>query len=240
MHTPSSMPARSAGYAIATATIVSTVFVAIDRSGGGTTPAQILAGIAGLGSLKAVVHGVAIASVCAYGFGYAALARALGLHRPLVLAGLVAYMIGCVAMVGATITDGFVIPHVAADALARPERIRFAYDLVHELNVVLNDLAKLGWILQAVGTVAWSAVMLRGRGLPRAIGCIGVVSSVLVCAVIAASATSMSMAALLGVLVAQLLWNLAAAVLLVRWPRQASSLPGSLASTEAAAFSHAA
>ena len=211
-------PDRSAGVAIATATIVSTLFVALDRSGGGTTPAQVLAGIAGLAWLKALVHGVAIASVCAYGFGYASLARRLGMHRPLVLAGLVVYLIGCVAMVGATIIDGFVIPHVALDASAAPDRIRFAYYLVHYLGVVLNDLAKLGWILQAIGALAWSCVLLRTPGFERAIGLLGLLSSALVCAVVLGSATSMSMAALLGVLIAQLLWNLAAAVLLLRRP----------------------
>ena len=213
-----SRPDRSAGVAIATATIVSTLFVALDRSGGGTTPAKVLAGIAGLAWLKALVHGVAIASVCAYGFGYASLARRLGMHRPLVLAGLVVYLIGCVAMVGATIIDGFVIPHVALDASAAPDRIRFAYDLVHYLGVVLNDLAKLGWILQAIGALAWSCVLLRTPGFERAIGLLGLLSSALVCAVVLGSATSMSMAALLGVLIAQLLWNLAAAVLLLRRP----------------------
>jgi len=213
-----SRPDRSAGVAIATATIVSTLFVALDRSGGGTTPAQVLAGIAGLAWLKALVHGVAIASVCAYGFGYASLARRLGMHRPLVLAGLVVYLIGCVAMVGATIIDGFVIPHVALDASAAPDRIRFAYYLVHYLGVVLNDLAKLGWILQAIGALAWSCVLLRTPGFERAIGLLGLLSSALVCAVVLGSATSMSMAALLGVLIAQLLWNLAAAVLLLRRP----------------------
>ena len=213
-----SRPDRSAGVAIATATIVSTLFVALDRSGGGTTPAQVLAGIAGLAWLKALVHGVAIASVCAYGFGYASLARRLGMHRPLVLAGLVVYLIGCVAMVGATIIDGFVIPHVALDASAAPDRIRFAYDLVHYLGVVLNDLAKLGWILQAIGALAWSCVLLRTPGFERAIGLLGLLSSALVCAVVLGSATSMSMAALIGVLIAQLLWNLAAAVLLLRRP----------------------
>lgn len=206
----------AAGVAIAAATVISTVFVALDRSGGGQTPADILAGIARLVTLKEWVHGVAIASVCAYGFGYATLARRLGLDRPHVLAGLVIYLIGCTAMVGATITDGFVIPHVAIDALTKPDRIRFAYDLVHSLGLVVNDLAKLGWILQAVGALGWAAALVRRRGGSRGIGVLGLLSSTLVCALIATSSTSMSMSALLSVLIAQLVWNAAAAVLLVR------------------------
>lgn len=208
---------RAAAFAIAGATVVSTVFVALDRSGGGTTPAEILAGIAGLIVLKEVVHGVAIASVCAYGFGYATLARRLGLQRPAVLAALIVYLFGCVAMIGATLLDGFVTPHVALDAAnATPERVAFAYNLVHYLGVVLNDLAKLGWILQAIATLAWSIMLLRLRGLERVVGVVGLLSSALVCAAVIGSATNMSMASLLGVLLAQLLWNLAAATLLFR------------------------
>jgi hypothetical protein len=205
---------RAAGVAIATATVVSTVFVALDRSGGGAAPAEILAGIAALASLKALVHGVAIASVCAYGFGYVALARRLGLQRPLVLAGVVAYLFGCAAMLGATLVDGFVIPHVAIDALAYPARIGFAYDLAHDLGIVVNDLAKLGWVLQALGAVAWVGTLLRARGFARSVGAVGLASGALVCVLIATSATLMSMTALLGVLLAQLLWNVAAAALL--------------------------
>lgn len=209
---------RSAGAAIAVATIVSTIFVALDRGGGGSNPLQILQGIAGLTLLKEAVHGVAIASVCAYAFGYVSLSRRLGLHRPLVLAGLVAYLIGCVAMVAATLLDGFVTPHIAADAIRATdaERVQFAYDLVHYVGVVLNDAAKLGWILQAMGAAAWSVVLLRERGIARTAGVLGLGSSVLVCALVAVSAVNMSMASLLGVLLAQLVWNLAAAVFLFR------------------------
>jgi hypothetical protein len=205
---------RAAGVAIATATVVSTLFVALDRSGGGATPAQVLAGIAALASLKALVHGVAIASVCAYGFGYAALARRIGLQRPLVLAGAVAYLLGCAAMIGATLVDGFVIPHVAVDAVAAPARIGFAYDLAHYLGIVVNDLAKLGWVLQALGAAAWACTLVRSRGFARLAGVVGLASGALVCALIALSGTLMSMSALLGVLLAQLLWNVAAAALL--------------------------
>lgn len=209
---------RAAGAAIAAATVVSTIFVALDRSGGGSNPLQILQGIAGLTLLKEAVHGVAIASVCAYAFGYVSLSRRLGLHRPLVLAGLVAYLIGCVAMVAATLLDGFVTPHIAGDAIRAtdPGRVQFAYDLVHYIGVVLNDAAKLGWILQAVGAAAWSVVLLGERGGARMVGVLGLASSALVCVLVAVSAVNMSMASLLGVLLAQLVWNLAAAAFLFR------------------------
>ncbi len=208
---------RTAGIAIALATVVSTVFVAMDRSGGGHTPQQILEGIAGLTTLKETVHGVAIASVCTYAFGYASLARRLGLERPNVLAGLLVYLFGCAAMIGATLIDGFITPHIALGAAAAtPGRVQFAYDLVHFLGLILNDMAKLGWILQAVGALAWSLTLIRMRGAARRAGAVGMLSSVLVCAIVYASDAAMSMTALLSVLLAQLLWNLSAALWLMR------------------------
>ncbi|TZF89623.1 hypothetical protein [Cognatilysobacter lacus] len=225
IHAAPTAPGRSAAAAIAAATVISTVFVALDRSGGGHTPAEILAGIAGLATLKAVVHGVAIASVCAYGFGFATLAGRLGLRRPHVLAGLVVYLFGCAAMIGATIFDGFVIPHVAIDALSSPDRVGFAYNLVRNLGLVVNDLAKLGWVLQAVGTLAWSLALVRLSGAARRVGTVGVLSSALVCVLIALSDTRMPMSALLAVLLAQMLWNLSAAALLARQRPLANVVP---------------
>jgi len=220
---------RTAGIAIAAAALVSTAFVALDRSGGGHDPRSILEGIARLQFLKEAVHGVAIASVCAMAFGFATLARALGLQRPAVLAGLVCYLFGSAAMIGATILDGFVTPHVAVDAIAAaPARLAFAYDLVHYLNLVLNDLAKLGWVLQAAGSLAWSSVLLAGRGAGRATGAVGLLSSLAVLGLIAASATSMTMTALLSVLVAQLAWNLAAGIFLVRGRRGSADASGAI------------
>jgi len=218
---PTMQRTRAAGIAIAAATIISTIFVAMDRSGGGANPLEILKGIAGLLVLKEVVHGVAIASVCGYAFGYSTLARRLGLHRPLVLAGLSAYLLGCVAMIGATILDGFVTPHIATEAITgSPEVVNFAYRLIYFIGTVLNDLAKLGWVLQAAGTLAWSVVLLHKSGFSRAIGVIGFLSSGLVVALIAGSETNMSMTSLLSVLFAQLIWNLAAAAMLLRDPNK--------------------
>lgn len=213
---------KAAGIGIALATIVSTVFVALDESGGGQGQLAILQSIAQLQSLKAWVHGVAIASLCAYAFGYAALAQRLSLRRPAVLAGLACYLMGCVALVGATVVDGFVIPHIAADAVVgSPERVRIAYELVHYAGLALTDAAKIGWLLQAAGALIWSLALFRESGLARIVGAVGGVANLLVAAAVLGSGVNMSMVSILSVLLAQLLWNLAAATLLIRTPREA-------------------
>lgn len=214
---------RTAGIAIALATVLSTVFVALDESGGGKGQLEILQSIAQLQSLKALVHGVAIASLCAYAFGYAALARRLSLRRPAVLAGLACYLMGCVALVGATVVDGFVIPHLAADAAAgSPMRLQVGYELVHAAGIALTDAARIGWLLQAAGALAWAGVLLGEAGLARIIGAVGGLANLAVAAAVVGAGSSMTMTSILTVLLAQLVWNLAAAFWLVRRPASAA------------------
>lgn len=221
-HPQATAPAgtRAAGIAIGLATVLSTVFVALDESGGGQGQLEILQSIARLQLLKAVVHGVAIASLCAYAFGYTALARRLSLRRPAVLAGLVCYLMGCVALAGATVVDGFVIPHLAADAAAgSATRLQVGYELVHAAGLALTDAAKIGWLLQAAGALLWAGVLLVEAGGTRIVGTVGVVANLAVAAAVLGAGVNMTMASILTVLLAQLVWNLAAAFWLIRAPR---------------------
>ncbi|HEY8880482.1 MAG TPA: hypothetical protein VIN03_23130 [Roseateles sp.] len=225
-NTPEAAPAgaRVAGIAIALATVLSTVFVALDESGGGKGPLEILQSIAQLQLLKAVVHGVAIASLCAYAFGYATLARRLSLRRPAVLAGLACYLMGCVALVGATVVDGFVIPHLAADAVTgSPMRLQVGYELVHAAGIALTDAARVGWLLQAAGALAWAAALLSEAGLARIVGAVGGLVNLAVAAAVIGAGPNMTMTSILTVLLAQLIWNLAAAFWLVRAPVSAAN-----------------
>ena len=226
---------RAAGIAIALATVLSTVFVALHESGGGKGQLEILQSIAQLQTLKAVVHGVAIASLCAYAFGFAALARRLSLRRAAVLAGLACYLMGCVALVGATVVDGFVIPHLAADAIVgSPMRLQVGYELVHAAGLALTDAAKIGWLLQAAGALAWAGVLLGQAGLARIVGVLGVVANLAVGAAVLGAGADMTMTAILTVLLAQLVWNLAVALWLVR-----SATPQSVAQRVPVSARHA-
>jgi hypothetical protein len=171
-----------------------------------------------MSTMKQVVHGVAIASVLAYAFGYASLAQRLGLRRPLVLAGLSTYLIGCVAMIAATVLDGFVTGDAASTfALAStPEGVKQGYNMIVFMGVVLTDLARVGWVIQAVAAVAWSLVLLDGRGRQRGVGVVGLLSGLLVVVAVFVAGANMDMTAILSVLLAQAAWNLAAATWLAR------------------------
>ncbi len=85
--------------------------------------------------------------------------------------------------------------------------------------IALTDAAKIGWVLQALGALAWSCALLREVGLGRIVGVVGIGANLLVGAAVLGSGVNMTMASILSVLLAQLVWNLAAAGLLVRAPR---------------------
>lgn len=208
---------RAAGIAIALATILSTIFVALDQGASGNSPQAILHSMIAMRAMKQLVHGVAIASVLAYAFGYATLAQRLDTRRPLVLAGLSTYLIGCVAMIAATVLDGFVSGDVAAQfAGASPEGVKQGYNLIVFMGVALTDMARVGWVMQALASVAWSVTMLGGQGWQRGVGAVGLLSGLLVMGGVFVAGANMDMTAILSILVAQAVWNLAAASWLVR------------------------
>lgn len=209
--------ARSAGLAIGAATILSTIFVALDQGATGATPQEIMASMVAMRPMKSLVHAVAIASVLAYAFGYASLATRLDLRRPLVLASLTTYLIGCVAMIGATTLDGFVSGDLAAMFVAAsPDSVKQGYNLIAFTGVALTDVARVGWVLQALAGIGWSAVLLGTRGLQRGLGAIGLLSGALVVTTVVVAGANMDLTAILSILGAQAIWNLAAALLLVR------------------------
>lgn len=207
---------RAAGVSIAAATILSTIFVALDQNAVGANPHDIMQSMVGMQGMKALVHGVAIASVTAYAFGFASLAARLGLRKPLVLAGLISYLIGCFAMIVATTFDGFVSTSVAQQFVnASPESVKTGFNIIIALGSVVGGFAKVGWVLQAVGVLGWAFVLLKESGLNRVTGAVGFCSSALVIGIVAVT-TEFSMTSILAILCAQLIWNLAAAVRLIR------------------------
>lgn len=218
---------RAAGLAIAAGTILSTITVAADSSASGDSPRAFLMSMIAISASKALVHLVAMAAVLAYAFGFTTLARRLDLQRPLVLAGLGAFLFGCVAMLGATLIDGFISSDVAA-AFANapsPESVKQGYNLVLYGDIVLTDLARLGWVLQALATIAWAPALLAGAGWQRVTGVVGLLSGGLVIAAVVAAGAMMSMQALLSIILAQAVWNLAVAVLLMRGRMEAGRAP---------------
>ena len=230
-HEPACHPAiaahadtRAAGILMLTATVVSIAFVALDPVVVGGTSRAILEGIVANRSTHRIVHAVELACVLSLMFGFASLAARTGLRRPAVLGACIAYVVGCLAMVGAAITDGFITGDVASYYLQAGHNVDTGREMIHLCYALVQDFAATSWILQSVGVLAMAVALLRERGLQRVVGALGLATGALPPIAIVATWPTMDTAVVIGILSAQMVWNVAAATLLL-W-RAGPSRPG--------------
>lgn len=210
--------ARLAGLAILASAIVSTATVALDRGASGKTTQEILQSMVQIQSWHQNVHVVAMACICGLMYGYTVLSQRLDLRRAPVLIGLITYGLGSVLMLGATLLDGFISTGIAADFVnGTPEAAQAARWMIHVVEAIaLTDIARVAWVLQSVAAIAWSVALLRDAGIRRVVGCIGLVAGGLPAAMVIAAGAQMDLSVVIGTLLLQAVWNLAAGVLMLR------------------------
>ena len=214
--TTTSASTRAAGVLMLTATVLSIVFVALDPGFNADTSRTLLEGMVAVGPMHRIVHAVELACVLSLMFGFTTLAARTGLRRPAVLGACIAYAVGCLAMVGAAITDGFITGGVASYYLQAGHSVDTGREMVHLCYVVVQNLAATAWFFQSVGVLAMAAALLRERGLQRIVGVLGLATGSLPPIAILATWPTMDTAVIMGILSAQMVWNVAAATLLLR------------------------
>ena len=181
-----------------------------------TTAADVLAQMVRLSGVDEAVHGILIVAACGLLFGLAAFAARRGLHDDAVLAGLVAYGVGTVAVIAAALIDGFLLPAIAARyATAPPPRPATAVQIITVCAAAVQIATKTWLLATSFAVLAWSFGLLRYRGPLRVTGAGGIVSTVLVLAVLAFSAT-LNPHNLGAVVVLQTLWYVAVGALMTR------------------------
>jgi hypothetical protein len=210
--------ARHAGFAILASAIVSTATVALDRGASGKTTQEILQSMVQIQSWHQNVHVVAMACICGLMYGYAVLSQRLDLHRAPVLIGLITYALGSALMFVGTILDGFISTGIAADFVnTTPEAMQSARWMIHVVeSVALTDIARIAWVLQSAAAIAWSVALLRDKGTRRVVGYIGLVAGGLPAVLVIAAGAQMDLSVVVGTLLLQAVWNIAAGVLLLR------------------------
>jgi len=210
--------ARLAGFAILASALVSTATVALDRGASGKTTQEILQSMVQIQSWHQNVHVVAMACICGLMYGYTVLSQRLDLRRTPVLIGLITYALGSMLMLGATLLDGFISTGIAADfANGTPEAMQAARWMIHVVEAIaLTDTARAAWVLQSVAAIAWSLALLRDAGTRRVVGYIGLVAGGLPAVMVIATGSKMDLGVVIGTLLLQAVWNLAAGVLMLR------------------------
>ena len=207
---------RAAGFLMLASAIISIVFVALDPVVTATTSRAILEGIVANAPMHRLVHAVELACVLGLAFGFTSLAASTGARRPAVMGAWIAYVVGCVAMVGAAVTDGFITGDVARYYLQAGHSVETGREMVHLCYVAVQDFAAASWTFQSVAVLALSLALLRECGLRRVVSLVGLATGTIPPIALVATWPTMDDAVVIGILSAQLLWNVAAATLLMR------------------------
>jgi hypothetical protein len=138
--------------------------------------------------------------------------------------GLVVYLTGCLAGIGAAVLDGFVIPDVARHFAAAPaDEQKIAYDLIVLAGLSIQNLSKLAFILMSAAIMEWGSALLMTRGPGRACGLVGLLDGGVPAVVLIATGMILRPPELLAILGTQSLWNLCIAWSLIRSPLSLSA-----------------
>ena len=206
---------RAAGLLMLLATVASIAFVALDPVVSADSSRAILQAVVANGPAHRVVHAAELACVLCLAFGFTSLAVRVGPRRPAVLGACIAYVAGCLAMVGAAVTDGFVTGDVARYYLQAGHSVDTGREMIHLCYVVIQDFATASWFFQSAGVLTLAAALVRRQGLPRLVGTLGLATGALAPIVIVATSPTMDTTVVVGILLGQLVWNVAAATLLL-------------------------
>jgi hypothetical protein len=138
---PHPIDTRAAGVLLALAAVVSIVFVALDPEVAAKTSRAILEALVANAPMHRMVHAVELACVACLGLGFVSLAARIGLRRPAVIAACLTYLVGCIAMVVAAVTDGFITGDVASYYLQPGHSVDTGREMIHLCYVVIQEFA---------------------------------------------------------------------------------------------------
>ncbi len=171
---PSTRSFRIAGCTLITLAVLAVVFMGMHPTAGTHDPEEFVARV-GLGIPgNTFVHGSLVTSILVMAACFLYLRDALGAHRPIVRAGMVAMVVGTAGAVAAGLVNGFIVPNVAARFLdADPSRtaaLEPVLVLARETNATCARVSVVGLSLAAV---AWSVTLLGLLGWRRLVGMVG-------------------------------------------------------------------
>lgn len=123
----------------------------------------------------AIVHGGFIVIQCVLMVCFVIWSRMLGSDRVAVVVGMVMFCVGCGALIGSMLLDGFVSTALEMRYSGDPGTARI---LLSFCGTLIRFLMPMGLILQSVALCSWSSVLLREAGAMKAVGVFGVVCAV--------------------------------------------------------------
>ncbi len=162
--------------------------------------------------MDALVHGGFIVVLAVQLACYAILSARLA--RPAAIAAMVFFAVGCAFQMGSLLTDGLIIPALAARYVtaiaAKQDQARALFALC---GTAIQFLMPGGLLFQAAGVAAWGAALI---GKARAVGLFALALGALLMAAIAATFGAMNPFVLMGAIAGLALWAVVAGLTMQR------------------------
>jgi hypothetical protein len=177
--------------------------------------------------IDGVVHGGFVITLVVLIICFVLFSRFLGLAKTPVVIGLVCFCVGCGALIASMVLDGFATPAIAV-RFAGTDDLQPAKTLFVLVGTLIRFLMPMGLLFQFVAMLSWSSAIVKGPGLPRAVGLLGLVVAVFLMVAIFATPPVMAAHVILAGVALQAIWYLAIAALLFNrasWPVTHGSMP---------------
>ena len=206
---------RIAGTTIALCAGLGIVAIAFHPTVSTPEAAERMADVARLGLIDRVVHGALIVWLGGLIFGFSAFCMRRGFDRATILAGFVAFAIGCAASIGATLLDGFLAPAIGTRYAGTPQdSVRIANTVLEISALAIQILTKVGVVALSAGILFWCADLVSSPR-SRQVGVIGIASAILPVALVA-SGVALTAHTVGIIVVVQAVWFIAVATMLIR------------------------
>jgi hypothetical protein len=184
-------------------------------AGGGGDFAGFARNVERMAEVNQAVHGTMIVLVAVLTWTLVAFAARRGLHRPLVMAGLVAWAIAAVVMIIPPVFNGFVIVDIARRALASPEAADMLRVTMQTLSSGVGVIVMIGTIGMSIAVFLWSADLARDTGPARWTGVLGLVAGAGLVIALPTAIGRLDLAGMTLVLVVWAVWFLAVGTLMI-------------------------
>lgn len=204
--------------------LLSLTAIAMHPQAGPSSP-DLLKRMVELASMDMAVHTVLTVVVLAQVFAYIVLAQRLGMDRPAALGGLIAYVFGAAATIGAMMLDGYFTPMLAAHyANGSPSDVQTALGLLTATAIAIQVATRVGINATLVAFACWSIAFMHER-VTRIAGVVGLVSTLGSLALVA-TIGRFDPHNLLAVTFTEVLWSLGAAWSLYNYAGSAAMVAG--------------
>ena len=163
------------------------------------------------------VHGALIALYLCIATGFVGLSRRLGFERPAATAGLLFYVAGTLAMMGAAVINGFALGIFAGRyPVVNPDQSAALGSAINMAGSIAVVWAGIGAAATSAAILAWSSLLVRRDGGLRVIGGGGIILGLATIGLLVSGTLTLNVHGFLLLVVSQAVWTIAVGIALLR------------------------